>query len=73
MNPSATKSNDTGFDCMPEDSGVDLNRNWPIDWGQSEKTTTAVTQKDGTNVIDPCLDPCGECYKGEKPLSEPET
>ena len=38
MSPNAVKSIENGFECAPEDSGVDLNRNWPVDFGKGEKT-----------------------------------
>ena len=52
--------NDEGFSCLPEDTGVDLNRNYPLYWGISK-------------TYDECKDKCGECYRGDSPLSEPET
>ena len=42
-----------GSDCI----GVDLNRNYDIDWG-----TSGVSN-----------DPCAEIYPGTKPFSEPES
>jgi len=37
MNPNATKSK-KGYTCAIEDSGVDLNRNYPIDFGVGVRT-----------------------------------
>lgn len=37
MSPNATRST-KGYECAIEDSGVDLNRNYPVDWGVAEKT-----------------------------------
>jgi carboxypeptidase T len=68
MNPKANMSSN-GIACAPEDAGVDLNRNYPVDWGQSEKLSWNFDGKDK----DECADPCSECYRGSKPFSEPET
>jgi len=38
--------------------GVDLNRNWPLDWNGGSASTT---------------EPCNDLYVGPSPLSEPET
>ena len=35
MSPMAMRSNQ-GYDCPAEDSGVDLNRNYPLYWGLSK-------------------------------------
>ena len=67
MNPNAMRSND-GFNCLPEDSGVDLNRNYPLYWGISKSYDLP-----GGKQYEECKDKCGECYMGESPLSEPET
>lgn len=40
------------------ESGVDLNRNYAYQWGIDENGSSS--------------DPCDECYRGEKPFSEPE-
>jgi murein tripeptide amidase MpaA len=45
--------------CDPVDQGVDLNRNYPWAFGQSE--------------IGSSDDPCSETYRGPYPFSEPET
>jgi len=44
--------------CGHEESGTDLNRNWPIDWAAKDS---------GNNE-----QVCGEYWPGSKPLSEPE-
>ena len=49
--------------CKPEDAGVDLNRNYGMDWGVFE----ASGDKDQSS------DPCGESYKGKSAFSEKET
>ena len=49
--------------CQPEDAGVDLNRNYGMDWGVFE----ASGDKDQSS------DPCGESYKGKSAFSEKET
>ena len=36
MNPNARRSSTGNFECLEEDSGVDLNRNWGEDFGVSE-------------------------------------
>lgn len=51
-------------------AGVDLNRNWGVDFGVSEKTQIGLNAR---NQYDDCGDPCGECYRGPEPFSEPET
>ena len=48
--------------CGDESSGVDLNRNYAIDWKVEENTK----KFDGN-------DPCGETYKGKAPFSEKES
>ena len=68
MNPEAVRSV-KDFECLPEDNGVDLNRNYGADWGVSDQTQIGL----GDNMYDSCADPCGECYRGKKPFSEPET
>ena len=70
MNPDATWNSNKGFQCLPEDSGVDLNRNYGVDFNVGEKTQVGLSQ---SNMYDPCEDPCGECYRGKNPFSEPET
>lgn len=52
MNPGNTDQ------CGHEESGVDLNRNWPIDW----------KEEDAKNIEKVC----GEYWPGTAPLSEPE-
>lgn len=52
MNPQFTDQ------CGHEESGTDLNRNWPIDW-------KAFDAKNNEQV-------CGEYWPGASPLSEPE-
>jgi hypothetical protein len=69
MNPNATKSL-KGCTCAVEDSGVDLNRNYGVDFGVGVKTQVGLAQ---TDLVDECADPCGECYRGPSPLSEPES
>jgi hypothetical protein len=69
MNPNARRSVDN-FDCLPEDSGVDLNRNWKEDWGVSEAIQVGLSKE---HTYDSCADPCGECYRGKEPFSEPES
>mmetsp|Transcript_31175 Transcript_31175/g.47704 ORF Transcript_31175/g.47704 Transcript_31175/m.47704 type:complete len:142 (+) Transcript_31175:1111-1536(+) len=69
MSPHAMKSTD-GFDCKPEDSGVDLNRNYELSFGVGERTQVGLTKD---NLFDDCADPCGECYRGPHAFSEPET
>ena len=69
MSPNARKSKE-GFECLPEDSGVDLNRNYDISFGFGEKTQVGLSQ---SNTFDDCADPCGECYRGPYAFSEPET
>lgn len=56
--------------CLPQDSGVDLNRNYGVDWGVGAKTQIGL---DPSNKVDECANPCGECYRGSEPFSEPET
>ncbi|OSX79606.1 hypothetical protein BU14_0074s0036 [Porphyra umbilicalis] len=46
---------DDGSTCP----GVDLNRNWGVDWGGPHATST--------------VEPCRETYTGAAPFSEPET
>ncbi len=67
MSPLAKRS-DQGYDCPAEDSGVDLNRNYPLYWGLSKTYEIG-----GGKLYDECQDKCGECYRGQAPLSEPET
>lgn len=69
MSPDAIKSK-KGYTCAPEDSGVDLNRNYPIDFGIGVRTQVGLG---ADNSIDECEDPCGECYRGPSALSEPES
>jgi len=45
-------------DDNTKDIGVDLNRNWAVQWEGGESC---------------CSDPCGEEYRGTGPFSEPET
>lgn len=66
MNPQAVRSVKE-FDCLAEDSGVDLNRNYGVDWGVGDKDQVGFTLEDA------CADPCGECYRGKSAFSEPET
>jgi murein tripeptide amidase MpaA len=61
QNPSAMVSPEKG-QCAPEDSGVDLNRNYGMDWGVVE----------GADKED-SIDPCGESFKGASAFSEKET
>lgn len=70
MSPNAVRSSKQNFTCLPEDSGVDLNRNYGIDFGVGEKTQVGLGED---NMYDPCADECGECYRGPAPFSEPET
>jgi len=69
MNPNAVKSL-KGKICSDADSGVDLNRNYPLYWGTPETFTLGET---ASYENDDCIDPCGECYRGEYAFSEPET
>ena len=69
MNPDAMKSAD-GTPCKPEDSGVDINRNYGVDWGVGELTQVGASEQ---NKVDECKDPCGECYRGKEAFSEPES
>lgn len=48
-----------GGDCNPQDQGVDLDRNYDYEFGQSSEGSSA--------------DPCKETYRGETAFSEPET
>lgn len=48
---------------------MDLNRNYGVDWGVSDQTQIGL----GDLMYDQCADPCGECYRGKEPFSEPET
>jgi len=68
QNPNAVESNGKNkTKCAPEDSGVDLNRNYGVDWGNGNR-------KDyGHGEEDECADPCGECYRGTSAFSEKET
>jgi len=46
-------------------SGVDLNRNYAIDFG--------VDTRSGSENENECVDVCSECYRGTQPFSEKET
>jgi len=86
MSPNATYST-KGYTCAEEDSGVDLNRNYAVDFGVAEKTqvgvvsseTQALAEVFGDKKLtenmfeDDCGDPCSECYRGPTAFSEPET
>jgi hypothetical protein len=86
MSPNATYST-KGYTCADEDSGVDLNRNYAVDFGVAEKTqvgvvsseTQALAEVFGDKKLtenmfeDDCGDPCSECYRGPAAFSEPET
>lgn len=69
MNPNAIKDKD-GTPCRSEMSGVDLNRNWGVDFGVGSTTQIGLDSK---NRVDECAEACGECYRGPEPFSEPET
>ena len=43
MNPDATWNSNKGFQCLPEDSGVDLNRNYGVDFDVGEKTQVGLS------------------------------
>ena len=45
--------NDEGFSCLPEDTGVDLNRNYPLYWGISKSYDFP-----GGKTYDECKDKC---------------
>ena len=66
QNPEARTSL-AGKICKPEDSGVDLNRNYAMDWGNGNRADY------GHGEEDLCSDPCGDCYRGKEPFSEKET
>ena len=70
MSPEAQQSMYSKEVCKPEDSGVDLNRNWGVDFYEKVSQEEAGPQD---KVWDDCSDPCGECYRGKEPFSEPET
>ena len=44
MSPHATQST-KGYTCAEEDSGVDLNRNYGVDWGVAEKTQVGIVSE----------------------------
>ena len=70
-NPSANYSAKTKLACAPEDAGVDLNRNYGVDWGvEDSKNMDRRSLKDTDGA---CVDPCGECYQGISAFSEKET
>lgn len=69
MNPNAAKDKE-GTACTPEMSGVDLNRNWGVDFGVAQTTQIGLNVN---NKVDECAEACGECYRGPEPFSEPET
>lgn len=71
MSPDAQRSDSNDIVCLPEDSGVDLNRNWGVDFNVSD-SQYQVGLAQG-KLFDDCADPCGECYRGKEPFSEPET
>lgn len=72
QSPDAKRSNTyTQYECLPEDAGVDLNRNWGVSFNVSDQAYQVGLAK-GT-LSDDCGDPCGECYRGAEPFSEPET
>jgi hypothetical protein len=48
--------------CDPQSAGVDLNRNYGVDWSLNQE----LFQKS-------YKDPCFEFYSGKEPFSEPET
>jgi len=66
MNPSASMGAD-GIKCLVEDAGVDLNRNYGVDWGAGNRADY------GRGAVDECQDQCGECYRGQFAFSELET
>ena len=68
MNPQAIVGLQ-GIRCDLDDTGVDLNRNYATSWGLSEQLTIGLNEE----RFDECQDPCSECYRGQKPFSEPET
>lgn len=45
MSPNATYST-KGYTCAEEDSGVDLNRNYAVDFGVAEKTQVGVVSSE---------------------------
>ena len=73
-NPKALKSSASGKTCDLADQGVDLNRNYGVDWGlgslaQVEPKINSIKKTD----TDECKDTCSECFRGDAPFSEPET
>lgn len=48
-----------------------MNRNWGVTFNVSDSKYN-VGLAEG-KVYDDCGDPCGECYRGSEPFSEPET
>jgi len=68
QNPDAQNSADKNHTkCAPEDAGVDLNRNYGVDWGLGNR------KEFGHGIEDECADPCGECYRGTSAFSEKES
>lgn len=68
QNPDAVESiGKNKTKCAPEDSGVDLNRNYGVDWGNGNRKNY------GHGEEDECADPCGDCYRGTSAFSEKET
>ena len=68
QNPDAQYTADKNHTkCAPEDAGVDLNRNYGVDWGVGNR------KEFGHGIEDECHDPCGECYRGTAAFSEKET
>lgn len=86
MSPHATYST-KGYTCAEEDSGVDLNRNYGVDFGVAEETQVGLVSQETQSLAevfgdksltkkmfeDDCGDPCSECYRGPSAFSEPET
>jgi hypothetical protein len=70
-NPTAVVSTVTKQACAPEDAGVDLNRNYGVDWGIEDDAN--MNRRSSTEAGGACVDPCGECYKGVSAFSEKET
>jgi|DEB0MinimDraft_12_1074336.scaffolds.fasta_scaffold168275_1 hypothetical protein len=58
-----------------EDSGVDLNRNFAIDFGQVDNTVQDYLDDEWspTHPKKKAVDPCAYNYAGAKAFSEPET
>ena len=67
MNPDATfdMKGKKKIECSPEQTGVDLNRNYGVDFG--------VDTRLGSETEDECHEVCSECYRGTEAFSEKET